>query len=649
MKSGIYFNYTIFIFICQILLCFGFNPSALAADSEYFYFDSFEADYYVSKDSNNVSKMKVIETFVTVFPEYTQHKGICRMIPNTNQKGANRTLETLNRSNIKVLRNGEPEPIYSIDESNGYFEVCTGDNSYVFGVQEYTFEYTFTKVITNFSEGDKEWQELYWDTNGSGWSQHFNQLIARVHFEDSSVMSGNAWCYVGKNRESGQDRCEITKTTDGYIFNTKNLSRDEILSYDIDLKPGSFEVPGPDKNYAYLIIPAAIAILCGYDIWKMYKKSQNLRNKKAYYDKYFIKPEYAPHPKYCLQELSEIYLGKLKSVRIATLLEMIVSRKIEIIKNEKKSTPDEYDWVIHILNYDACSKYEKDLLSILAGGETIYNGMRITIKPYTPTSRLGNLDRHLRYFGSRKATDDGLLLEKEDCIKRPIEAYAIVVYAFMIGGLIILFAFLSSDTDITSIAFPIALFIVLSIVFSVIIYPMIINKKYARFKRITIKGIDASRYLDGLKLYITMAEKDRLNFLQSVEGADTTPEGVVRLYEKLLPYAALFGIEKSWIKELSRYCETSQVKSYLINSNSYSFDSDVVMRTVDLATSYSISSTDYHSSSKSSRDDNSSSHDSSSSSRDSYSRDSYDSSGSSGSHGRGYAGGGGGGGGGHGR
>ena len=50
-----------------------------------------------------------------------------------------------------------------------------------------------------------------------------------------------------------------------------------------------------------------------------------------------------------------------------------------------------------------------------------------------------------------------------------------------------------------------------------------------------------------------MAEKDRLEFLQSVKGADTSDKGIVKLYEKLLPYACLFGVEKSWMEELNKY------------------------------------------------------------------------------------------------
>ena len=45
-----------------------------------------------------------------------------------------------------------------------------------------------------------------------------------------------------------------------------------------------------------------------------------------------------------------------------------------------------------------------------------------------------------------------------------------------------------------------------------------------------------------------------MRVLQSVDGADRIVDGEnskVKLYEKLLPYAMIFGLEKTWLKELA--------------------------------------------------------------------------------------------------
>ena len=71
----------------------------------------------------------------------------------------------------------------------------------------------------------------------------------------------------------------------------------------------------------------------------------------------------------------------------------------------------------------------------------------------------------------------------------------------------------------------------------------------------TEKGLELSNYLDGLELYISMAEKERLEFNQSAKSAPKDDEGLVRLYEKLLPYACIFGLEETWLKEIQKYYE----------------------------------------------------------------------------------------------
>lgn len=60
-------------------------------------------------------------------------------------------------------------------------------------------------------------------------------------------------------------------------------------------------------------------------------------------------------------------------------------------------------------------------------------------------------------------------------------------------------------------------------------------------------------HLWGIHDYVKLAEKDRFAMLQSPEGATRTPLGeleVLKLYERLLPYAVLFGLEKQWMAEL---------------------------------------------------------------------------------------------------
>jgi uncharacterized membrane protein YgcG len=77
---------------------------------------------------------------------------------------------------------------------------------------------------------------------------------------------------------------------------------------------------------------------------------------------------------------------------------------------------------------------------------------------------------------------------------------------------------------------------------------------------LTEKGAALRDYLEGLKLYIGVAEAERIRLLQSPDGAEKVgsvdsdnPKQLVKLYERVLPYAALFGYEKEWLRQLGAY------------------------------------------------------------------------------------------------
>jgi hypothetical protein len=66
----------------------------------------------------------------------------------------------------------------------------------------------------------------------------------------------------------------------------------------------------------------------------------------------------------------------------------------------------------------------------------------------------------------------------------------------------------------------------------------------------TAKGVTAKEHAEGLKMYLEVAEKDRLEKLQGPEAAyapkTAEPKKTVELFEKLLPYAMVLGVEKQW-------------------------------------------------------------------------------------------------------
>ena len=570
-----------------------------------FYFSDFTGDYYLSKDEEGVSHLKIIEDVTAVFPEYNQNKGICRQIPYTNQDGANVTLPNLNSSNIKVLRNGETEPIYSIEKYSGHYEVCTGTDDYVLGEQVYTFEYNFEKVVTDFGD----YQELYWDTNGNGASQRFDKVVARVHFDESVAndYAGKQWCYVGKYGASGQDRCEISQIDDGVEFTAANLKAGENLTFDIELKSGSFVVPAVDDNCILVWMMIGLVVICGL-LLALFpgRKYLKARPKIKEYKGIFTAPQYQPDGKYSLAEMTEVYLGKKKDSKVGILLDLIVKRKIEIKKNEevKKSK----QWEIIVKEVESLEPEEKYVLELLNGGSAVNNEDVITVQRHTATSSLQKLGKKFDDEILSKIKRDGLV-EKDYTIGNSststsvlgvIVGFIVAVPFVMIGGAIwigigesmIEFARDYGGKVIGEEEF-------LPVTFGMICVTMmiwiILRRRTRKYGNHTTEGLKASKYMEGLKLYIGMAEAERMKFLQSVDGADVSSKGIVKLYEKLLPYAAIFGLEESWMNEMEQYCKVEEIEEpdYLLAG----ITASELSRTMRNAAGYATGATQYTSSS----------------------------------------------------
>lgn len=590
--------------IISILLTFLLTQPVGAANTQNFYFEDFTGDYYLSKRDDGVSHLRVKEKLTAIFPDYDQNKGICRMIPFTNQGGANVTLPDLSKDDVKLTRNGKAEPIYSIektgdeDKNEGYYTVCTGTEEYVRGKQVYELEYNFEKVVTEFEKDGKKYQELYWDANGNGWQQRFNKVTARLHFEDENVYDGQSWCYVGKYGSNNQTRCKTSELGDGLEFSTGQLGVTESLTFAVLIKEGSFVVPEPDKDYIFVIVMILTAVLAVGLIVFLFVRFMKTREKAHYYKGLFNEPEYQPSKDYSLPEMAEVYLGKKKDMKVAMLLDLVVKKKIEFQKVDDKK------WKILVKNLKDVSGDYMDLLSILNGGLAPKEGDEIELKSRTANTTLITLRSTMEKKIVNALKEDELVEEKYhfgDSKKRGVGnviAMVLIVVPFSISLFAVIAGILESVTGFGGLYGKVYVGVeafypvMMGIVTVTTIIATALADAAARYAKHTMKGLTASHYMEGLKLYIGMAEAERMKVLQSVKGADTSAEGIVKLYEKLLPYAAVFGLEESWLKEMKDYCKVEEVKEpdYLMAGIAASDISRSLNRAANIATASTVMS-----------------------------------------------------------
>lgn len=643
--------------LLSILLANFLTSATTFAISSTTYFQDYTVDYYLSRDSDDVSHLHVEENFTVIFPNSSTEHGIIRTIPFTNQAGENLTVRDQASLNFSVLRNGQSEP-FSLTQSHnvkeGYFTAKIGSAARtVQGEQHYLLSYDFYNVITDFSDH----QELYWDTNGTGWDKKFQNVTARLHIEDITLreqLLNQNWCYVGTYGSDDQSRCTTIPITDGIEFTTSNLAPYENLTLDVDFLPGTFTIVAiPNisdvadssssdfyittqpsyanaKYYPFLVLLAEIIYcavifcICKFSGVKVVRSpdAKSATN---------ILPQYLPPKNLTVAEADLCYQrGRKYNSQVATLIELAVAKKIELIH-------DASVWKIRIKALDMQS-WQMSTLRIFKDNDAPFqiNEELIIRTPsrFFNKSLRKTLDRYVVQLNSK--VESKHLLKIRPAINTLRQVIIIFGTFFLMIPAITFISAVFDNTTVDGELFGQLAFIGS---FVMLFFVTLCATGYHGTKITILKdGQELNDYLDGLKLYIEMAEQERLKFLQSVDGVDTTPEGIVKLHEKLLPYAIIFGQMASWTKLLGQYYQSSNLAtpSWVLNMNhNDSFSSSLhAISLVSSAVTTSVSMTKFSLPSGSSSDSSSgSSHSSSSSS-------------SSGSGGSGHSGGGGGGGGG---
>lgn len=549
-----------------IVLALFLMPKAQAASANNFHFKNFTADYYLSRDENQVSHMKVVEQLTAVFPNQPQNHGITRIIPFTNNDGQNLTMKSDKHLKISVERNGSPEKISNITTNDGYFLVYIGDSEkYVTGEQTYTITYEFENLILDFAD----WQELYWDANGNDWTQRFQQVTARVHLDQDIAQSftGKTSCYVGKYGEKSAKSCQISRSDDIITFKAENLYAHEGLTLDLAFAPGTFAM-APERQDFRLIIATAIAgltslVAIGLIVYVLRRSAE----KRHYFQSLFVKPEYTPPRELTVAEAAKNYVGShlRGDLRVATLLELAVQHKIELIKSEQKNFFGKMipSWKIRIKSADL-NQQQEIVLQILAGSRSpLEVGQEIAIKTRSASQELVRLARNFETNVDTELTEKGFLEARARFGQKGFNwggfLQLCAVLWLIVWSLITAFLLMDSSPYIKMIGVQYLGYVLGVMCVGIFVALLSVGLVTSKFFSRTRKGLASSRYLEGLREYMQLAEAERLKMLQSVQGTDTSHQGIVKLYEKLLPYATLFGLEKSWLSELGKYYEFDDV------------------------------------------------------------------------------------------
>lgn len=508
-------------------------PLPVSANVNDFSFSDFSVDYYLSRDDEGRSTMKVVETLTAEFPEFDQNKGIERAIPLKYDD------HWVSLDFLSLTRNGRPEPIYEQRTESDNKVIATGTDDYVRGNQVYQFTYTLRDVTIDF--GDH--QELYWDTNGTGWSQPFGAVTARIHLDDSikDSLNGQTACYQGGYGSSQE--CSVTVNDSEIVFtSTGQLAARENMTVVVGFNGGTFQ-PYSEGIYGIAkVIGITVAYALGLValIWSVVagrRRNQEPTGRGT------IVPEYLPPNKTSLLISSNIIAANNK-VLAAQVVDLAVRHFVRIIEIDNKKKK----YSLELLKTEGLMSDELDFVRVLfpsLNKGDIYefkaHDQKVTVKLYGQLSKVP--DNSVKSGYRRKAAG---------YYKPAILSVVGLVVA------IVLLAYLSNFIYTSNIFVIVALGLTLICGITLAIG--------APRRPLTDKGVELRDYLKGLKMYIVVAEADRLKVLQSPQGAEKTPidisdkAKIVRLYERVLPYAILFNQEKGWAKQLTFYYENSHME-----------------------------------------------------------------------------------------
>ncbi|MDQ3093715.1 MAG: DUF2207 domain-containing protein [bacterium] len=525
------------IFALLILSLLLLAPTVSAQGVNNFRISSFEADYYLSRDSSKTSMLRVEERIVAEFPNFDQNRGIERAIPKKYQDNSvSLKIESVTDVNGQAIN-------YTTRAENDNEILRIGDaDKYVRGQQVYNIKYTIKNVIS-FQELD----EFYWDVNGTDWRVPFDSVVSRIHIPAEIVTAKieNEQCFTGFSSSSAQD-CEISTEpeADGLVTTVKSLSplsAGENLTNVIGFTKGTFEL-GPEiqaeKNRLKLLIIAAVAAfvapilgVAGFMINRWRKYGRDPARKTA------IVPEYIPPKGFTALKAEMILQEKIRPVAVtATILELAVAHYLVIHEIKKKRIlKDTSEFELEIVKDTATLAAEQQaVLNELFSNNTAV-GQRINMN--TLKNKLYKTVQDLDKSLGDTLSQQGYFRHAPHTVKKNyLKAGGIMMAIGSIGFFI-----------------PFLIPVTLGLLIAGGIVMAFGNAMPAR----TQQGVDMRTYLDGLKEYMKLAEQERLEFSQGLNTAErfkaspTDPAEKIKLFERLLPYSVLFGLDKDWAKEFA--------------------------------------------------------------------------------------------------
>ena len=534
-------------FICALLVslfALFTAPTPANATVDDFAFESMHAHYQLSLGEHDIPQLTATETLVAIFPETDQNRGVQRLIPDSYQ-GHSLATEVLS-----VADENGADREFTTETQDGYIQLVSkhADDRYVHGRQTYVISYTQKWVIGDFGATD----EFYWDVNGTGWAQQFGLVSASVEVspELSEILRvDDISCYQGL--QDSVQPCDSAKLyspaeTTNVDFSASDLAPGETLTINVPFTHGVINtgnisrVTGSLEYVLYWLFAAIILVVL---IWAVFYRVQVIGGRRM---RKFVAVQYEG-PKTPELGVVASVIGS-KNWQAALLVQAGVLGYVTV------STDAEGNWTVTRTDKKVQETEQRRLLENLfvKGSDSISLGSGID---EVESLRIVNVFAELSNEAQKEAVSRGFY---SHLAVKPALAGWLVIMGQTAG---MIWAGVSMDAIVDAGLTVLPIF--LGGTATIVNFAVLLTKRLP-----TQAGVDLKIYMEGLKEYIELVEKDRLAFLQSPKGAGREraklgQTEILHLYEQALPWAVLLGLEKEWAKVLTTYYDDTRQPAWI--------------------------------------------------------------------------------------
>jgi len=485
--------------------------------------DSFDVDIKINQNSS----VEVNERIKYNFGSEKRH-GIYRNIPvEYDARGGNYNLDL---DVISVTDEQGNKYIYKVTQQGRNKQIKIGqEDKLVTGIKTYVIKYKVLGAINYFETQD----ELYWNVTGNDWGVEIEQARAELFLPQ--LKQGDrvrADCFFGEIGSTAE--CDLItrglangdSVSDAgiYVFEQQNILSGYGLTIVLGWPKGIVKEPGVwekvlklFKDNWFLSLPFIVFLIMFY-LWHTYGRDPKGRGT--------IIPQYEPPKGLCPLQVGTIMDEKVDPADISAEIIYLATKgflRIERIPDSGIFKRDDYELTKLKSSFELEADFDRLLFNGIFGDDKVKRISKLKNKFYP------SLNGILK-ASYKSLVDQGYFPRSPKKIR-----HIYMLLPMILLGIVFGFGHNS----------PNSLLLVLSLGISAAI--VICFSFFMPVK--THKGVLTKEYILGLKDYLQVAEKDRLEF-------HNAPKKDPQKFERLLPYAMVLGVEKEWAQQFESIYNT---------------------------------------------------------------------------------------------